>query len=398
MDQPMFPHPIDRYRLIQRIARLARATYAQRRQSREDDLQAVVARRATVSPTIIANIENLEKCVNDPARKPSRERFLKVLAWGLELPRDEIEALIWLFGEEPLGERDVKHYLGYLNDAERALAAPATPEALRQIVLRQIRAVIDHAVPDSGGHQAAMTVYTATAAGRLASEDKLLELERCAGQRLRSAQLPSIVNFPRTVHDDAVFVDRLLAHDSVKMTVAQQRRGRTIFRERMVAFEESLDRYGGRTIIEKPSLVWYVTARDAGKARKWRRPPERRWEHVNGLIALLDHAHFQVGLVEAEDASELEISLKTTEKVMLRSADHRELWDVNPQWGPRFFACDDEATVLQFYYDFERAWDRIDAADRDKETVRGKLRRLVDGAQAGRPPDELLALLRSAGE
>ena len=66
-----------------------------------------------------------------------------------------------------------------------------------------------------------------------------------------------------------------------------------------------------------------------------------RWEHVGGLIRLLDHSKFQVGLVEAEAASELEISLKTTEKVMLRSADHRELWEVNPQWGPRLLACGD---------------------------------------------------------
>lgn len=392
----MFPHPLDRYRLIQRIARLGRATYARRRDSDEHDLQAVVARRAGVSPTIIANVENLERSVDDPARKPSRERFLKVLTWGLELPPDEIEALLWLFGEAPLTERDRKHYLGYLTDAERRGPRDLTPQRLRQVVLRQVRAVIDHAMPESGSHTAAMTVYMATAEGRLASERQLLELERCPGQRLRSAQLPSIVNFPREVHRDRAFVDRLLAHDTIRMTDAQQQVGREIFRERMIAFEESLATYGGRTIIEKPSLVWYVTARDEGKARKWRRPPERRWEHVDGLIQLLDHPHFQIGLVEAEAASELEISLKTTERVMLRSADHRELWEVNPQWGPRLFASDDEATVLQFYYDFECAWDRLEMIDRDKATVRRKLSALVAGAKAGRPDSELLALMRAA--
>lgn len=394
MTAAMFPHPLDRYRLIQRIARLGRATYAQRRGSDEHDLQAVVARRAMVSPAIIANIENLEKCVADPARKPSRERFLKVLAWGLELPRDEIEALLWLFGEGPLTDRDTKHYLGYLSDAKRQPSTGLTPDALRRIVLRQIRAVIDHAMPASGSHTAAMTVYMATAEGRLASERQLLELERCPGQRLRAAQLPSLVNFPPAVHDDQAFVDRLLAHDTIRMTAAQRKQGRDIFRERMSAFAESLARYGGRTIIEKPSLVWYVTARDEGKARKWRRPPERRWEHVAGLIRLLDQPHFQVGLVEAEAASELEISLKTTERVMLRSADHRELWEVNPQWGPRFFASEDETTVLQFYHDFECAWDRLEAPDRDKAAIQRKLHALVTGAQAGRPDTELLALLR----
>lgn len=394
MATSMFPHPLDRYRLIQRIARLGRGTYAVRRRSDEHDLQSVVARRATVSPTIVANIENLERCVADPARKPSRERLLKVLTWGLELPRDEIEALLWLFGETPLSERDCKHYLGYLADAERWRTVDTTPEALRQIVLRQLRAVIAHAVPASGSHTAALTVYMATAEGRLASERQLLELERCPGQRLRSAQLPSIVNFPREIHRDRAFVDRLLAHDTIRMTEAQQRLGREIYRERMLAFEESLAIYGGRTIIEKPSLVWYVTARDEGKARKWRRPLERRWEHVEGLIRLLDQPHFQVGLVEAEAASELEISLKTTEKVMLRSADHRELWEVNPQWGPRFFASDDATTVLQFYYDFECAWDRLEAIDRDKATIQRKLYALVRGARAGRPDSELQALLR----
>ena len=394
MEYAIFPHPLDRYRLIQRIARLARVTFKARRGGREDDLQAVIARRASVSPTIIANIENLERCIADPARKPSRERFLKVLSWGLELPRDEIEALLWLFGEGALTERDTKHYLGYLTDAERGATVDLTPAALRRIVLRQIRAIIDHALPDSGSHTAAMQVYMATASGRLAAERKLLELERHPGQRLRSAQLPSLINFPPEVHDDPAFVDRLLAHDTSAMTAAQRRQGREIFRERMAAFEENLRVYGGRTIIEKPSLVWYLTARDEGKARKWRRPPDRRWEHVGGLLRLLDHPHFQVGLVEAEAASELEISLKTTERVMLRSADHRELWEVNPEWGPRFFACDEPTTVLQFYHDFERAWDGISPVDRDKEAVREKLRTLIAGAKAGRPDAELLALLR----
>lgn len=396
MEYAIFPHPLDRYRLIQRIARLARATFKARRGGVEDDLQAVIARRARVSPTIIANIENLERCVADPARKPSRERFLKVLTWGLELPRDEVEALLWLFGEHPLSERDSKQYLGYLNDAERAATTDLTPAGLRQIVLRQIRAVIEHAVPDNGSHTAAMQVYMATASGRLAAERKLLELERHPGQRLRSAQLPSLINFPAEVHDNPAFVDHLLAHDTSAMTAAQRGQGREIFRERMAAFGENLRVYGGRTIIEKPSLVWYLTARDEGKARKWRRPPDRRWEHVDGLLGLLDHPHFQVGLVEAEAASELEISLKTTERVILRSADHRELWEVNPEWGPRFFACDDPTTVLQFYHDFERAWDRINATDRDKETVCDKLRALLAGAKAGRPDAELLALLRDS--
>src|SRR5262245_2305421 len=132
MVYPMFPHPIDRYRLIQRIARLGRATYGRRRASDEDDLQLVVARRASVSPTIVANMENLEKCLNDPARKPSRDRFLKVVTWGLELPRDEVESLLWLFGETPLTERDTKHFLGYLTDAERRSPGPPSPDVLRE--------------------------------------------------------------------------------------------------------------------------------------------------------------------------------------------------------------------------------------------------------------------------
>jgi hypothetical protein len=389
----MFPHPIDRYRLIQRIVRLARATYAERRDSEASDLQAVVARRATVSPTIIANLENLEKCLAEPARKPGRDRFLKVLTWGLELPRAEIEALLWLLGEASLRPQEEKYYLGYLTDAERATPRDLTPTVLRTIVLERIGAVLEHAAPDSGSHTTAMHVYTATASGRLAAEQRLLELERTAGQRLRSAQLPSIVNFPASIHEDQAFVDRLLAHDTVRMDEAQRRAGRAIFRERMHAFAESLDTYGGRSIIEKASLVWYLTARDEGKARKWRRPLERRWEHMAGLIRLLDYPHFQIGLVAAGAASELEINLKTTEQIVLRSADHRELWDSNPQWGPRLFACDDRMTVLQFYYDFECAWDRIPPPDRDRDRVRQQLTALLNGARAGETEQVLLARL-----
>ena len=100
----------------------------------------------------------------------------RLLTWGLELPRDEVEALLWLFGEEPLNERDSKHYLGYLNDAERGGPGDLSPRGLRRVVLRQVRAVIDHAMPDSGSHTAAMTVYMATAEGRLALEGRYAAL------------------------------------------------------------------------------------------------------------------------------------------------------------------------------------------------------------------------------
>jgi Helix-turn-helix len=74
----MYPHPVDRYRLIQRLATSARVTYRPSRRGMEQSgiSQEALARRASVSQATISNIENLEKTIHSSSRRVRREDLL----------------------------------------------------------------------------------------------------------------------------------------------------------------------------------------------------------------------------------------------------------------------------------------------------------------------------------
>lgn len=372
-----FPATIDRYRLIQRIVRTARATYVERIGGMESDLQVHVAKRAGVAMATIANIEHLENSVNDPSRRPGRDRFIQVLSWGLKLDRDVIDALLWLFDGSALTRDEVHRYLGYLPDKQRFAVANHSAAAKRRTVLRlldeALRVSFARAGHQPGSQETKMVLYGADAQGRLASAQALLELEEREGQRLRIAQLPSLVNIPPAMSADPAMIDRWLGQE--RWTAAQRAEGRRIFLQRSRVVEENLDRYGGRTILERESLQRYLGDHPSSP----RRLPIERRHHVEHLLRQLrEHPLFAIGIVD--EASDLEINLKSTTMFMLRSAQHRELRRSDTSWGPHYIACRDETAVLQFYLDFERAWDLIPTHDRTRESVISQLQAMLDTA------------------
>jgi hypothetical protein len=370
-----FPEAIDRYRLIQRIVRTARATYVDRIGSMESDLQVHVAKRAGVAMATVANMENLENSANDPSRRPGRDRFIQVLSWGLKLDRDEIDALLWLFDESILSRDEVQRYLGYLPDKQRFARPNHTKTAKRQTVLRLLEEALlvafTKARQQPGSQETKMILYGADAQGRLASAQALLELEQREGQRLRIAQLPSLVNVPPAMYADPAVLDRWLGQE--RWPAAQRAEGRRIFVERTRVVEANLDRFGGRTILERESLQRYLGDHPSSQ----RRLPIERRRHVEHLLRQLrDHPLFAIGIVD--DASDLEINLKSISMFMLRSAQHRELRRSDTSWGPHYIACRDETAVLQFYLDFEKAWDLIPTHDRDRESVIAQLQAMLE--------------------
>ena len=100
----MYPHPLDRFRLIQRLAIAARTTFRPGRAGigQYGISQETLARRASVSQATVSNLENLEKTIDSPRRRVRREDLLRICTWGLELEAEHIDALLWLFdGEKP---------------------------------------------------------------------------------------------------------------------------------------------------------------------------------------------------------------------------------------------------------------------------------------------------------
>jgi transcriptional regulator with XRE-family HTH domain len=131
----MYPHPVDRFRLIQRLATSARTSYRPSRSgiNQVGISQEALARRASVSQATVSNIENLEKTVGSASRRVRREDLLKVLTWGLELDSNHIDAILWLFDGEALREDEIRRYVrGYQPAAVRVRAAPeAAPAGTR---------------------------------------------------------------------------------------------------------------------------------------------------------------------------------------------------------------------------------------------------------------------------
>jgi hypothetical protein len=172
---------------------------------------------------------------------------------------------------------------------------------------------------------------------------------------------------------DPTVIDRWLGQE--RWSAAQRAEGRRIFLQRTRVVETNLDRYGGRTILERESLQRYLGDHPSSH----RRLPIERRQHVKHLLRQLrEHPLFAIGIVD--EASDLEINLKSTTMFMLRSAQHRELRRSDTSWGPHYFACRDETAVLQFYLDFERAWDQIPPHDRTRDSVITQLQTMLDNA------------------
>src|SRR5579875_2569624 len=107
----MYPHALDRWRLLQWLVKVARTTYPHPGGGPRGIDQASLARRARTSQTTISNLEHLEKAITMPQRKVGRDELLKVLIWGLALPRSRIDAILYLYDGRPLQPAELQHYL-----------------------------------------------------------------------------------------------------------------------------------------------------------------------------------------------------------------------------------------------------------------------------------------------
>jgi hypothetical protein len=63
-----------------------------------------------------------------------------VLTWGLELPQDKIDAVLWLYDGKFLDAEEARHYVkGYLPEAQPRNYPDSEYDTLRRFVLKQLR-------------------------------------------------------------------------------------------------------------------------------------------------------------------------------------------------------------------------------------------------------------------
>ena len=357
----MYPHPVDRFRIIQRLATSARTAHRPSRAgiSQRGISQEALARRAIVSQATVSNVENLEKTIGSSSRRVRREDLLKVLTWGLEMDPDHIDAILWLFDGEPLREDEIRRYgRGYQPTATRTRY---TAEKLRQRVLDLLRAAIEHSFEPESSQMAAVRVFSGDERGRIAVDRALYEVEQLPGQRLLATALPTTVSMLAQVQgDQRAMMDQLGAPEKFQESLYP-------LGERVNTVLRSIETYGERSIHARPTLEYYLSAEGSHRLSL-----ERRRTNIRSWCELIrGYKHYEVGLADA--TPDLEAVIKSTKQAMLRAA-HREDyyrerdWD-RGGWGPRYVLWLDEVSVTSFLLDFEAHWQQIPVEYRTKESV-----------------------------
>jgi hypothetical protein len=367
--RPMFPHPIDRYRLIEKLVRLARLTYSGRGIDQE-----ALARRAFVSQATISNLEHLEKSLTSPKRRVRREDLVRVLCWGLELEPRRIDALLWLFDGESLTEDEERRYLRPVIGAGRESAVsagaadPDRERELRDCVLAMLQEVLAHGFAADGTHTATVQVFRADERGELEEKRALFDLDQVPGQRHVVTELPASLTYPRDLLPYAT-----LAPDDLDSAPARRELTELIERRNLVHTDQ-LARYGMRGIHCKVSIERYVRGEFESRMSL---TDHRR--HVLHWIGLLEtYPDYEVGL--ADTTPDLELVISSTVRAMLRSArsDRKRIEPHRPGWGPEYVLWLDEVSALSFFLDFETNWRAIPIEDRTRSSVIGWLKGLVE--------------------
>ena len=359
----MYPAEIDRYRLIQKLVRMARTRYQVAETGQRGIDQTALALAATVSQATISNLENLEKAVTSRRRRVSREELIRVLTWGLELDPVEIDAMLWLYDGNPLNEDEIRRYVrGYLPEAH---PQKYTALQLRCLVLRLLQKVL--ALHDQSIKVQPVTVkiiFSGDERAVLEADEALLQMERLPGQSLLVTEYPSHLTHPPEAHKSGELVGSRFITDALRQQWL------SVNWKRVETFYHNLEHYGQRSIHCKASVRQYLQ-----KDFSHRLTLEQRRRQIAHWITLLEsYEHYQVGLAETTPA--LELKLKGTVQAMMRSACRYED-DRWPHWGPRYVQWADEASVFRFFLNFENAWDAIPPRDRDKDAVIRWLRGLL---------------------
>ncbi|HEY7065864.1 MAG TPA: hypothetical protein VII06_30595 [Chloroflexota bacterium] len=356
----MFPHPLDRYCLVSRLVAAARASYPARvrakdptRRGAEANTQKAVAdrTRGVAFQKHVSDLEQLEVSLEKRDRWVTRTRLAAILHWGLELERDQIDAILWLHDGQPLSDEEVRYYR--LAPPQQ----PPTPQALRERVIEQLREIVSHRYAPMGSQPATVRLFSADERGRSGGVDAAGELEAIPGQRLFVAAEPSRLTSP----PGWLLGPRALEPTTASKELRQHELART--RVRHAQFLHALETYGERSIHSKTAIVRYVTGE---RVDPYGRSARLRREHIRHWIGLLrTYEHYEVGLVEETPSLELEI--KSTVRAIMRGAPIA--YQRHPTWGPSHLLFEDELSVLQFYLAFETAWDAIPAEDRTKADV-----------------------------
>jgi transcriptional regulator with XRE-family HTH domain len=375
----MYPHPIDRLRIVRLLLRHSRKRLI-RPNGRAGFTEKELAKKLNISQTTLSNLESeshLKQVALGEATPISRKSLVQILTWGLALPQQHVDAILWLYQGEKfkaLQDIEVDRYAPYLKPTQSRLY---DGNELRCCVLAWLKSVLNALIEGAKTKQGNVEVtvkmvFELDELSDLETDRELFKMETVPGQRLLVSKYPSYLTYPPHVYDSGEWRGfAILSEDG-------RREEHTITDRRRQNFLNNLSLYGERSIHSIGSLRRYLQ-----KGFKHRFTFTQRKEHIEYWIQLLDqHDYYQVAFAPAEP--EIELEIKSTVSACLRGAPGDRHWQKIPNknqsivCGPRLVYWYDRASVLAFLLDYEREWEAIAEKWRDKEHIKRWLKQMLD--------------------
>ncbi|MGE5595846.1 MAG: hypothetical protein ACM3S1_07410 [Hyphomicrobiales bacterium] len=343
----MYPHALDRYRVLQLIVRQLRDQFRLPGQEVPGVGQKLIALRARVGQPTVSNLENLQESLHSPKRHVGREELVKVLAWGLELDQLRIDALLWLYDGHTLSAGEVRAYLrGYL---PQAVPARYCAEELRAAVLAELDRYVALREQGPERHLSDVRLFSA-------NEDKRADILAAA------------------ITQDSVPGQRLLVKTSLTLNLLRDETGTPLHdwranvgngngRRSTTRFQRAVTTYGERSIHPVSAIVRYLDPHINHPLSL-----QTRQQHVANLISLMKAAPaYEVGF--ADNTPTLEFICRGLTSAVILSAVKKS-WDwPHSDWGPAAIEFWDTKSVLWFSLLFERQWDALPPDRRDRRYV-----------------------------
>lgn len=356
----MFPHKIDRYRIIQKFAMLERLSCMNDNGQKGID-QVALAIKSRVSQAAISNLENLEKSVENPKRVVSRQDLLKVLTQGMKLVQKKIDAILWLYDGTTLGEEEINEYvIFYQPDAS---PGRYTYDVLRGYVLELLTNALNTLESEDTRKSNAKSIFTTNNNTLLHSIEAIYEVEKLPGHSVLVCKHPPFLTRPGS----SLNASRSLSKAVWEKVCAMHE-------ERRKTFLRSIEYYGHRSIHQKSCIEKYFSNDHPYKNIQL----EDRRAHIQTWIEVLkSYPGYEVGLAEA--VSDMVIVNKCNAAVMVRPTLFNIYPDYedNPFSGLRFVHWTDEVSCLRYFLECENLWDNVPVKDRTKGNVIGWLESLL---------------------
>ena len=349
------PSQIDRYRLIEKILKQARACFP----PDPGIHQAKLGELCELKQHEVSNIENITKTLDAKNRRITRTDLIKLMTWGLQLDKEKVDGLLWLFDGQILTPDEIRRYMPQYSYKYY------TYDDLRSNVFNQLVDVLNRSFSPDGSVSATVRLFSADDQGRAATIQAYRDLEVLPGQRLMTTVGPSTLTMPPEWLFDARCIDiinhlqPMLSHD---MPLTAKDRVTSVVKERHETFMSHLEQYGERGIHSKAFIKYYLDTN-----RQDVLSIHDRKRHIEHWIELMKNfPYYEVGFVDI--IPDLELNIKSIVQAVMRGTINYGMRK-EFRWGPAEILWLDEDSVLKFFLDFEGSWSAIPQEWRSKETV-----------------------------